>query len=81
MEATCSSEASVDIQRTTRRYIPEDISLKITRLFLFLNAQICLSGYQEEGMRIRQNREGGERNDEENKGKKGRRWSRMWKIT
>jgi hypothetical protein len=24
MEAICSSETSVDIQRTTRRYIPED---------------------------------------------------------
>jgi hypothetical protein len=24
MEATCSSETSVDFQRTTRRYIPED---------------------------------------------------------
>jgi hypothetical protein len=24
MDATCSSEASVEIQRTTRRYIPED---------------------------------------------------------
>jgi hypothetical protein len=27
MEATCSSEESVDIQRTTRRYIPEDKTL------------------------------------------------------
>jgi hypothetical protein len=27
MEATCSSETSVDIQRTTRRYIPEDSTL------------------------------------------------------
>jgi hypothetical protein len=26
MEATCSSETSVDFQRTTRRYIPEDIT-------------------------------------------------------
>jgi hypothetical protein len=24
MEATCSSEIAVDLQRTTRRYIPED---------------------------------------------------------
>jgi hypothetical protein len=24
MEATCSSETSVDLQRTTRRYVPED---------------------------------------------------------
>jgi hypothetical protein len=27
MEAACSSETSVDIQRTTRRYIPEDRTL------------------------------------------------------
>jgi hypothetical protein len=27
MEATCSSETSVVYQRTTRRYIPEDITL------------------------------------------------------
>jgi hypothetical protein len=27
MEATCSSETSVDFQRTTRRYIPEDKTL------------------------------------------------------
>jgi hypothetical protein len=27
MEAICSSETSVDFQRTTRRYIPEDSSL------------------------------------------------------
>jgi hypothetical protein len=28
MEATCSSETSVDFQRTTRRYIPEDRTLR-----------------------------------------------------
>jgi hypothetical protein len=27
MEATCSSETSVDLQWTTRRYIPEDRTL------------------------------------------------------
>jgi hypothetical protein len=27
MEAICCSETSVDFQRTTRRYIPEDITL------------------------------------------------------
>jgi hypothetical protein len=27
MEATCSSEMSVDFQRTTERYIPEDMTL------------------------------------------------------
>jgi hypothetical protein len=27
MEAICSSETSVDFQRTTQRYIPEDITL------------------------------------------------------
>jgi hypothetical protein len=29
MEAICSSETSVDFQRTTRRYIPEDSTLQI----------------------------------------------------
>jgi hypothetical protein len=28
MEAICSSETSVDFQRTTRRYIPEDSTLQ-----------------------------------------------------
>jgi hypothetical protein len=28
MEATCSSETSVDFQRTTRRYVPEDMILQ-----------------------------------------------------
>jgi hypothetical protein len=28
MEAICSSETSVDSQRTTRRYIPEDSTLQ-----------------------------------------------------
>jgi hypothetical protein len=28
MEASCSSETSVDFQRTTRRYIPEDRAYK-----------------------------------------------------
>jgi hypothetical protein len=30
MEAICSSETSVDFQRTTRRYIPEDRTLHVT---------------------------------------------------
>jgi hypothetical protein len=30
MKATCSSETSVDFQRTTRRYIPEDRPLRGT---------------------------------------------------
>jgi hypothetical protein len=30
MEATCSSETSVDFQRTARRYIPEDRTLQFT---------------------------------------------------
>jgi hypothetical protein len=29
MEAICSSETSVDTQRATRRYIPEDGSLQV----------------------------------------------------
>jgi hypothetical protein len=31
MEAKCSSETSVDFQRTTRRYITEDITLPNNR--------------------------------------------------
>jgi hypothetical protein len=34
IEATCSSEKSVDSQRTTRRYIPEDRSLHTWKIFL-----------------------------------------------
>jgi hypothetical protein len=34
MEMTCSSETSVDFQRTTRRYIPEHSTYKITVLYL-----------------------------------------------
>jgi hypothetical protein len=30
MEATCTSETTVDIQRTVRRYIPEDTALITT---------------------------------------------------
>jgi hypothetical protein len=33
MEATYSSETSVDFQRTTRRYIPDDIALENQSLF------------------------------------------------
>jgi hypothetical protein len=34
MEAICSSETSVDIQRTTRRYIPKDGTLQILYVFV-----------------------------------------------
>jgi hypothetical protein len=37
MELTCSSETSIDYQRTTRRYIPEDINLYIKRWFCIVN--------------------------------------------
>jgi hypothetical protein len=33
MEVICSSETSVDTQRTTRRYIPEDGTLHFLRRF------------------------------------------------
>jgi hypothetical protein len=36
MEATCSSETSFDFQRTTRRYIPGDRTLRIFRSLLSL---------------------------------------------
>jgi hypothetical protein len=34
MEATCSSETTVEFQRTTRRYIPEDSTLQSEYLIL-----------------------------------------------
>jgi hypothetical protein len=46
MEATCSSEISVDFQLTTRRYIPEDRTLHLLnvctakRYYRYLTAQI-----------------------------------------
>jgi hypothetical protein len=36
MEATCSSETSPDIQRTVRCYGPQDGTLEILKLFIFL---------------------------------------------
>jgi hypothetical protein len=35
MEAMCSSEKSVDSQRTTRRYIPEDVTPQVELQFGF----------------------------------------------
>jgi hypothetical protein len=42
MEAICSSESSVDFQRTTRRYIPEDSTLHIfiSPQFPFISMQV-----------------------------------------
>jgi hypothetical protein len=40
MEATFSSETSVDFQRTTRRYIPEDRSI----LMPILHTDIAIDG-------------------------------------
>jgi hypothetical protein len=37
-EATCSSETSVDFQRTIRRYIPEDRTLHHSLTWLFNDA-------------------------------------------
>jgi hypothetical protein len=33
IDAMCSSETSIDIQWTTRRYIPEDSTLNLWRMF------------------------------------------------
>jgi hypothetical protein len=42
MEATYSSETSVDFQRTTRRYIPEDSTVRNSKLALrFLPRARC----------------------------------------
>jgi hypothetical protein len=49
MEATCASETSVDFQRTTRRYIPEDSTLQVwlcwIRSCMNLITLICLDNY------------------------------------
>jgi hypothetical protein len=42
IEATCSSEASVDFQRTTRRYIPEYKSLHYHRCENLKSYKLCL---------------------------------------
>jgi hypothetical protein len=41
MEAICSSETSVYFQRTTRLYIPEDSTLRVSLFLVF--------GFQEDG--------------------------------
>jgi hypothetical protein len=40
MEAICSSETSVETQRTTRRYIPENDGLQTNDLLLIIGFQI-----------------------------------------
>jgi hypothetical protein len=42
MEATCSSETSVDFERTTRRYIPGHKTLHITRFSGSIECVECL---------------------------------------
>jgi hypothetical protein len=37
MEATCSSETSVDFRRTTRRYIPEDRTVHTNSFFISIS--------------------------------------------
>jgi hypothetical protein len=48
MEAMCSSETSVDFQRTTRRYIPEDSTLHNNRCenltFYLFSAYVIWTG-------------------------------------
>jgi hypothetical protein len=46
MEATCSYETSVDTQRTTRRYIPEDGALHNHRCEILKFYIIFLNGIQ-----------------------------------
>jgi hypothetical protein len=41
MEATCSSETSVDFQRSTWRYIPEDRTLQQTPVILLAKINRC----------------------------------------
>jgi hypothetical protein len=45
MEAMCSSEPSVDTQRTTRRYIQEDGTLLFISLYVIIAAMLWLSTY------------------------------------
>jgi hypothetical protein len=37
MEATCSSETSADFQRSTRRYIPEDGTLRLISCIQYIS--------------------------------------------
>jgi hypothetical protein len=45
METICSSETSVDTQRTTRRYIPEDGTLQVEKRTNYLNNSAYLWKY------------------------------------
>jgi hypothetical protein len=44
MEAICSSETSVDTQRTTGRYIPEDGTLQGFRNLIFCIGRVSTPG-------------------------------------
>jgi hypothetical protein len=46
MEVIYSSETSVDFQRTTRRYIPEDSTLQITIAFGWFRLGISGGSYE-----------------------------------
>jgi hypothetical protein len=48
MEATCYSETSVDFQRFTRRYIPEDITLHNHRCENLKSYTVCVISVLEE---------------------------------
>jgi hypothetical protein len=48
MEAKCSSETSVDCQRTTRRYIPEDSSLQNQRCENLKSYILCFTEPEDE---------------------------------
>jgi hypothetical protein len=41
MEAICSSETSVETQRTARRYIPEDDTLQVLLCFESQSVLVC----------------------------------------
>jgi hypothetical protein len=47
MDAICSSERSVDTQRTTQRYIPEDGTLLILLLLNILEIAVSILGVKD----------------------------------
>jgi predicted ABC-type sugar transport system permease subunit len=52
MEATCSSETTLDIQRTTRRYIPEDRIQHVGYLIMIYLVTVSASHYVASNWRI-----------------------------
>jgi hypothetical protein len=54
MEGTCSSETPVDFQRTTRRYMPQDKIILLSRLgvTVLMEPETTLGGKQEQSVSV-----------------------------